>query len=156
MTPSVDELRKWPVGFNHRRPVIEGRWEVIRGEPHQHTHTNCTLSALHPFSLPHHFPFTSSKKHHPPQPPNHKSSVLSALVLLILSLPHQNSPPPAPPLPTPLAYMNLVSAASFFLLFLLTACAAFHLTPLLLSPFPLPTSSIRVSASVSFHWMCAP
>lgn len=80
-----------------------------------------------------------------------KPGAVSALVLLILSLPCQNLPPhPAPPSPPPWAYMNLGSAASFPLLLLLTACAPFHLTLLLLSPFPLPTSSIRASAPSHF------
>lgn len=59
---------------------------------------------------------------------------------------------------TSLACMNLVSAASFPLLFLLTACAPFCLSLLVLSPLPPPTSPIRAlsSASVSLHWTTAP
>lgn len=80
-----------------------------------------------------------------PDPP-HPLSSLPQLDTLILS-----------PL-TSLACMNPVSAASFPLLFLLTACAPFRLNLLFLSPLPPPTSPIRVlqSASVSLHWMTAP
>lgn len=111
-------------------------------------------SASHPFFSPHIISLSPLQKvsfHHPPNP---KSSGLSqpwssspSLFLAehtALREPHLHS----------MVHMNLGSAASFSLLLLLPACAPFHLTLLLGSPFPLPPSSDR--ASVSFHWMSAP
>ena len=129
-------------GFNHCRPGIESRWEVIRGRTTPAHSTNCWAFCIHYLST-HHLPFTSSK-HHLCQSTNHRSSGLcqpwsSSSSLPCWNLPHATA-----------LYKSCLSC--FFLCCSFWECS--------IPPYSLPVSSSLVralpSASFSFYWRFAP